>query len=200
MRNHGKHGMFRRARPTSTRVFQPWPTHSPNALKSKRLSGNRRGVKRAFKSSFNSSLPVDPVETKIQRRSTKTDCNCCLKQENKNTSGLENTTIDLTQDHGEDMDLSMVNTTVATEASLLEGSALERPTSELSFSKGLEKSSHAGKFISMSTSKPGRKIKNYLASSTPARQTSVHNTSVGSSSTKRRLQLLVEDKLEKCKK
>ena len=37
----------------------------------------------------------------------------------------------------------------------------------------------------------------YLASSTPARKELEHNVSIGSSSTKRKLQLQVEDKIEK---
>ena len=130
-------GMVRYRRPMPPTVFQPWPTSDPRkALRPKSVLRGRRGVKRTFRSSFNTSLPVEPVENKKARADN--ECLCCQK---KNAT----VAIDLTNDDTMDMDLSMANTTVLTEASFKsDGSALERPTSELSFSKGLEKSANAG--------------------------------------------------------
>ena len=131
------------------RVFQPWPTQADNGLKYRRSGSKlRKGVKRAFRSSFSASLPVEPADVKLRKVERKsTECTCCLGQKPTNDQSTANNTIDLTNDRIEDMDLSMVNTTAATDVSFVSDcSAMDRPMSELSFSKGLEKSSNAGKY------------------------------------------------------
>ena len=152
------------------RVFQPWPTSDPNARsrgmkreRSVRSRSRSRGISpgrllyKAARGELDHSLPTKLADLEKSKRSCANKVDPCIqcmetcedgrpilkksKQQSRQT-----TPIDLTADDTEDFDRSLINSTVLTEASRLTNeSDLDRPTSEMSFIKDLERSQATGK-------------------------------------------------------